>query len=508
MSEAKTIVKAPAPSLPQTIKPNREDLEFLPADLEILETPPSPVRMALILIICTFVATALIWTWVGHIDIVAVAQGKIQPAGRVKIIQPLETGKVAAIRVENGRRVKAGDLLIEMDMGDAAAEEAAAKLAYEAFRAEAKRRRTAIEAAQTHLITATSARRHSWSAETMEAVDDRRLVSIPKISWDAETPEQIQFRENQVLAGDLEQLKDTIANYEAQIHQKEIERDRLEEAITTQDRLVATLQERVDMRTTLAKSGAGSNANLIDAKETMLYHMSQQANQKVQRDATIANLDVLARERDKMFSNFVAENAQKLAEAQKQADESHEKLAKAKLKSARMYLKSPIDGVVYGLSVTTIGQVAGGGEELMRIVPNDATLEIECYLANKDIGFVKPGQEAVVKVESFPFTRYGTLPATVTRVASDAIPEPDAEQIEGAARQPKDRGFAGAQRTQNLVFPVTLTPARRTMAVDGQTIPLTPGMAVNVEIATGKRRIIEYIFSPLVETTSEAMKER
>ena len=334
-------------------------------------------------------------------------------------------------------------------------------------------------------------------------------MNLPQITWDAETPERIQLRESQVLAGDLEQLKDTIANYEAQIRQKEVEHDRLDEAIATQDKLIATLQERVDMRATLAKSGAGSNANLIDAKETLLFHMSQQANQKVQRDAATANLDVLARERDKVFSNFIAENAQKLAEAQKQADDWREKLAKAKLKSERMYLKSPIDGVVYGLSVTTIGQVAGGGEELMRIVPEETTLEIECYLANKDVGFVKPGQTAVVKIESFPFTRYGTLPATVTRVASDAIPEPDASQIEGSpARQPKDKAFAGAQRTQNLVFPVTLKPERNAMMVDGRTVPLTPGMAVNVEIATGKRRILEYIFSPLVETASESLRER
>ena len=411
------------------------------------------------------------------------------------------------IRVENGQRVKAGDLLIEMDIGDARAEEAAAKLAYEALGAEARRRRAAIDAAQRHLLP--QARHQSWNAETMEAADQRRLVSFPKIVWDAGTPEQIQLRENQVLAGDLEQLKDIIADYEAQIHQKEIEHDRLDDAIATQDKLIATLQERVDMRTTLAKSGSGSNASLIDAKETWLYHMTQQANQKVQRDATIANLEVLVRERDKAFSNFVAENSQKLAEAQKQADDWREKLAKAQLKSERMYLKSPIDGVVYGLSVTTIGQVAGSGEELMRIVPEDAALEIECYLANKDVGFVKAGQTAVVKIESFPFTRYGTLPATVTRVASDAIPEPDASQMEGnGARTPKERSFAGAQRTQNLVFPVTLAPARNAMTVDGQTVPLTPGMAVNVEIATGRRRILEYVFSPLVETTSESLRER
>src|SRR5271166_751818 len=100
-------------------QPYISDREFLPADLEILETPPSPVRMALILLIGALVVSTLVWSWFGRLDIIAAAQGKIQPAGRVKVIQPLDTGRVAAIHVENGQHVKAGDLLIEMDAGDA-----------------------------------------------------------------------------------------------------------------------------------------------------------------------------------------------------------------------------------------------------------------------------------------------------------------------------------------------------------------------------------------------------
>ena len=174
-----------------------------------------------------------------------------------------------------------------------------------------------------------------------------------------------------------------------------------------------------------------------------------------------------------------------------------------------MNLASPIDGTVYGLVVTTIGQVVGGGDELMRIVPDGATLEIESYLANQDAGFVRVGQKALVKIASFPFTRYGTLAATVTRVGGDAIPAPDAQlnEIDGS-RAPKDKTFAGAQRTQNLVYPVNLDPGRDYMMVDGKTEPLRPGMAVTVEIVTGRRRILEYLFSPLVETASDSLKER
>ncbi|MBB4197749.1 secretion protein HylD [Rhodoblastus sphagnicola] len=462
------------------------DREFLPADLEILETPPSPVRMTLILIIGALVLVALAWSWFGRLDIIAVAQGKIQPTGRVKVIQPLEPGKIAAILVENGRHVAAGDVLVAFDPGDARAEEANAQGSFDAYRAEATRRRAALDAARI-----------------------RRIDPIPAIAWEADAPANVREREERVLESDLRQLAASVADYDAQIHQKDIERQRSAETMAAQDALIATLQQRVDMRASLAKSGSGSRSNLIDAQESLDYHKTQLAMQKGQRDAALANIDVLKREMEKAYSAFLADNAQKLAEAQRQADDWREKLVKAKLKSARTKLTAPMDGTVYGLSVNTIGQVVGGGDELMRIVPEGAALEIECYLPNRDVGFVKPGQSAVVKIESFPFTRYGTLPATVTRVSSDAIPEPEAQQREtDTARLNREKTFAGAQRTQNLVFPVTLTPSRVEMTIDGQTVPLTPGMAVSVEVATGNRRILEYIFSPLVQTASEAMKER
>ncbi|MCW2286423.1 hemolysin D [Rhodoblastus acidophilus] len=462
------------------------DREFLPADLEILESPPSPVRMALILIIAALVLVALAWSWFGRLDIIAVAQGKIQPAGRVKVIQPLEPGRVVGIRVENGRHVVAGDVLVEFDPGEARAEEADARGAYDAYRAEALRRRISVESAEK-----------------------REFTPAPAIPFDADLPQQIRDRETRVLASDLRQLQVAVEGYSAQIRQKEIERDRADGTVAAQTELIATLQQRVDMRSSLVKSGSGAKANLIDAQESLDYHKTQLAMQKGQRDSAAAAIAVLHLDRDKAVTSFIADNAQKMSEAQRQADDWREKLAKARLKSQRMTLTAPINGIVYGLTVNTIGQVVGGGDELMRIVPEDAALEIECYLLNRDVGFVKPGQSAVVKVEAFPFTRFGTLPAKVTHVSSDAIPEPEAQQREGdAARLNKEKTFGGGQRTQNLVFPATLAPGRAAMDVDGVSTPLTPGMAVSVEIATGRRRILEYIFSPLVETASEAMRER
>ena len=159
--------------------------------------------------------------------------------------------------------------------------------------------------------------------------------------------------------------------------------------------------------------------------------------------------------------------------------------------------------------IANVGQVVTSGQEVMRVVPQDSKLEIEAYVLNRDIGFVSVGQEAVVKVESFPFTRYGSIKAHVTRIAKDAIPSPDASAIEGdPARASNAAGYAGGERMQNLVFAVELEPDVSTMSVDGVERPLTSGMAVTVELKTGSRRLLEYLFSPLVEVASRAMRER
>jgi hemolysin D len=175
-----------------------------------------------------------------------------------------------------------------------------------------------------------------------------------------------------------------------------------------------------------------------------------------------------------------------------------------------MTIASPIDGTVQSSSINTVGQVVTTGVELMRIVPDNSTLEVEAYLPNSDIGFVSVGQRAVVKVEAFPFTRFGVIRGHVTAVAKDAIPEPDANQVEGDPTKQLQATVptTNVQRVQNLVFPVTVELDAGTMSVDGHIVPLSPGMAATAEIKTGKRRILEYLFSPIVEVTSQAMQER
>ncbi len=463
----------------------RGDHEFLPAALEILETPLSPVRSTMIVTICAFAAAALVWSYVGRVDIIAVAQGKIQPVGRTKTIQPLETGKILKLLVGNGEVVKAGQVLAELDPAEAEADAATLRTDLYARKAEAIRRRLAIDAATKRVSN----------------------IHLP-IDWSG-VPAVYAQREQRVLTDDLGQLSSTAASLEAQRGEKVAERDRLKATIAAQQQLLAILKQRVDMRVELFGRKAESKASVIDAEEVYQTQATTLANQQGQLTEAEAGIARGARDIDKTYASFIAENAQKLAEADRQAGEDTEKLAKAEIKVGHMVLTSPIMGTVQGLTVTTLGQVVQSGEQIMQVVPERAALEIESYLPNADIAFVKPGQQAVVKIESFPFTDYGTLSATVTRVAQDAIPLPDADQREqNPIQSKKSEMFGGGQRTQNLVFPVTLKLDRTVVKANGAEVPLGPGMAVTVEVRTGTRRILSYIFSPLIEVTSGAFKER
>ncbi len=465
---------------------NLSDREFLAPALEILETPPSPVHVAFLWIICAFVVAALAWAYFGRVDIVAAAQGKFQPMGQVKVVEPLETGKVEAISVSNGSLVQAGDVLVELDRSTALADAEGARAELASARAEILRRKTALLSARSH-----------------------RFESPPAIDWPDSVAPALRERETRVLAADLGQLAANVASFDAERAQKTAEGEKLTETIATQKNLVATLQERVAMRTKLVDMKSGARAAVIDATETLQYQITQEAKQEQDLASLSAGLEVIARNSDKTVQDFISENAQKLEEAERHAEDIEQRLAKAQAQLDHLTLRAPIAGRVQSSIITNTGQVVTSGQEIMRIVPENSGLEIQAYVRNRDIGFVRIGQEAVVKIESFPFTRYGSIRAHVTRIAKDAIPEPDANAIEGdPTRVSNAAGFAGGERTQNLVFPVVLKPDAETIAVDGATQPLTSGMAVTVELKTGARRMLEYLFSPLVEVASKAMRER
>jgi hemolysin D len=479
-----------------SLKRQPVDNAFLPAALEILETPASPTRAASIWFICALATATLAWTYFGTFDIVSTAQGKIQPTGRTKVIQALEMGKTTSVPVQNGSPVKTGDILVQLDPTELQSDEDAARSSLVSYQSEVARRRAVLDVAQT------------WQGEGIWNAG--RVIPTTPLAFDDDVSNAVRSREQRIFTADLSQLDTSLENVAAQRRQQQAAVNRLTGAIAAHRTLIATLADRVTMRSSLINSAAGSRSGLIDAREVQQKEESDLAEQIGELEEARAAFATQTSEGNKTLQAFIADNVEREGEAARQAEQSRQQLVKAASRRQSMTIRSPIDGVVQNSAITAIGQVVNAGTELMRVVPRDSSIEIEAYLPNSDVGFVSVGQETVIKVEAFPFTRFGVISGHVTAVATDAIPQPDADTREGQPTKGIDSiiPIGNVQRVQNLVFPVTVKPDVSTIKVDGKTLPLSAGMAATVEVKTGNRRILEYLFSPLAEVTSEAMQER
>jgi len=513
--QAQPAQEAPVPAGPPRVTQasvKGRDREFLPAALEILETPPPPLPVVLIMAICLFFAAALTWSFVGELDVHAVAQGKIERAGRAKVIEPLDPGKIAQIHIAPGDHVKSGEVLLELDPAEAEADAAAQDDALDSAVAEVARRRAEIKIAQSIQHRFAVGLGAAGEASVRLSVDEIAADPSAHIEWDPSTPPAVRSRQSTVMTADLYQLADELDDLDKQMAQKEATRRRLQMSIDFQESLIQTLTDRVHTRQEAIQLAVGTKINLFDAKESLQKSQAALASDQGQLIETDAALRELATQKIKTVSQFIADNENKLVDAARKADESREALAKANARLARTKLVAPIDGVVQQISVTTIGQVVTTGQELAVITPTDGALQVEALVANLDIGFVKLGQEAAIKVDAFPFTRFGVLHGKVARIAAEAIDEQAAKRSLAdatAASSPMMSTSGGAPGQPSVfVFPVTLALDSESMKIDGATAPLTPGMTVTAEIKTDSRRVIDYLLSPLAKVRSEALSER
>lgn len=469
--------------------PDLRDRAFLPAAVCIIETPPSPIGLALMLSICALVVAAIAWCWFGRIEIYATARGKIEPEGHAKVVQPLDPGKVSQINVVSGQSVRSGEILLTIDPSEIEAAIVAASEQVTSARAEAARRQAAVA--------------------TMTTGNLRGQIAI---IWPDDITESVRRREESVLAGDLKEFAAKLDSLAAQRVEREAAVKQLEGSIAAEQSLLEVLNERVVLRQTLLDKAAGTRTSLLDAMQVERETKMQLAGDIGRKNQAIAAVSSLLAEQSQTIETFIAENTRKISDARRLADEKSADQGMLRVRLERTILRAPVDGVVQSLAVTTRGQVVTTGQELMRIVPANAPVAIQAYVTNEDIGFVSPGQKAVVKIDSFPYVRYGTLEATVEEVANDAIPADGANRaLANPINKGEERGQSlspTAKPLTDLVFEAKLRPGRYTVPVNGHEVALSPGMTLTIEIKTGSRRILEYLFSPLVEIAHTSMRER
>ncbi len=445
--------------------------DFLPAVLEILEKPPSPAGRWILWSILLVFAAAAVWAIYGRVDIVAVAHGKIIPAGSIKAVQPAQLGIVSNLYVTEGQRVTTGELLIELDptVNDADRERLAGQI--DAASSERERLRYFIE-----------------------AIGQDRMPDLrhePVIAASIEINKSTIPGDERGLQGRI--LADQWAEYLAvrmlagrELDANDAEQDAGKASLQKLHSILPLVTERAEAMKKMVERDLVPRLQWNEVEQKRIETEQEIEILKHRQRQLVANAGKIQQDLKVQLARMRKAVHTRIAELDTELSGLEQELVKAKTLSRRQQLVSPVTGTVHQVAVHTIGGVVKPAEPLMWIVPDDTELEVEAWLNNRDIGFVRLDDAVEVKVETFPFTKYGTLAGRLAGIGHDAV----------------------SDETHGLVYKVRILLEKSSIGVNGHPVRLEPGMAVTAEVRTGDRRLVEFLMSPLLRYRNEFARER
>ncbi|RKZ79833.1 MAG: HlyD family type I secretion periplasmic adaptor subunit [Gammaproteobacteria bacterium] len=430
--------------------------EFLPATLEIQETPPSPLGRLITWVIIIFFVTAIIWALIGKVDIVVTAPGRLITSGHAKIIQPLDTGIVQAIYVTEGQVVSEGDILIELKPDSAIADEQRLESELASLAQDKIRAQTTLE----------------WIKQKKPDVKQLPLELDPV--------------QQQLLLSQWHQHRSQINTLKYEQDKYRSEQDSIKQQVKKYESILPILTKRADKTKMLSQKQLMQEDQYLEIEQQRLtiFHDHKASQQRTKE--LKATINEVGSQIEQVKKAFNSEILSQLQQASRQYGSLKQEKIKATANRQARTLKAPVSGVVQQLIIHTQGGVVTPAQQLMVIVPSNNQLEVEAMVANQDIGFVKEDQAVEIKIDAFPFTKYGVIDGTLDNLSNDAIAD---EQL-------------------GLIYKAQISMQDFTIQVENKSVNLSPGMTVSVEIKTGKRRLIEYFLAPLLRYKQESIRER
>lgn len=445
--------------------PEGRALDFAPALLRTQHQPPAPLPRVMLYLLLALFAIALLWAVVGRLDIVAVAPGKLVPQSFLKIVQPAEAGIVRDILVREGESVQEGQVLIRMDTRLAGADLRAIERevrvkALQLQRIDAELRghpMRRLPGADTVLFAEVEAQflaRRRAQTDTLEA----ERAQLSKVRHDLKVAQEIEGK-----------LKQTLPIYQAQ----------------------AEGWER------LAKEGFAGKLLAMDRQRQYLENAQ---DLKAQGHA-IAGLDAAIAQTEKriaqLHSGYLQQLQAERADIAAQYHRAQQEYDKQQHRSGLQELRAPQAGIVKDLATHTPGTVVAPGTVLMTLVPRDEPVQAEVWVANADAGFVAPEQKAWIKIDAYPFQKYGLIEGVIRQVSADS------SEAAAVGAPVKNQPLS-----MPLYYRVLVALDSTHLERDGRSHPLLPGMQVSAEIHLGTRSVLEYLLSPIQKVAQEAGRER
>lgn len=438
------------------LRSDTDDKEFLPPAVEILEKPPSPAGRMLVWAVLGLFILAVLWACIGEIDEVVVARGKVIPIGYTKVLQAEDKGIVKRILVQEGQRVKKGELLMELDrtMSESDLNALKKEIAY----------------------YDTNIRR------ILAELEDKPFV--PEAGIPVDSKDFIQqmslYRSRQ------SEKRAKLDFYDAQIRQKEDSVRVAESSLVKYKQLLDIAREREANLKEIVEVGAISKYTYLEYKGKRI-ELEQNVSMNISElSAAEAEAKAARQEKAQYQAEWNRQLQEELINSRKQYNTLKESERKAELKNKLIEIKAPVDGAVHKLDIHTVGAVVREAQGLMEVVPEGTPMEVEAWMENKDVGFVAPEMPVEVKVDAFNFQKFGTLKGKVREISPDAIED-------------KERG---------QLYRVMVSIDEEKLHTDNRNLQVYPGMAVSAEIKTRKKRIIDFFLEPFQTYKSEALRER
>jgi hemolysin D len=415
-------------------------------------------------------ATIVVMACIFKVEVVAQGQGKVVPVSRVQVVQPEFDGKITAIHVRNGSEVRQGEVLIELDTTDAEAE--LNTITAEMARLRIERARIA---ALVSGIDGSDIQYETFAADT-----------IHSFAENTDSGHDFYAEQSRLLSAEIDDLQAAMSQIAARITANDQSVLVTQANIERIEAAIAIQTERLEVAQGLLDRGASSRSIFLDVQEAFTALEKEHEVYLRELDQKRSQETTLLAEQRSIITAQRNQLPQRRSEIEARLATLDEQLRTAERRVIAAQLTAPMDGVVDQLDVFTIGAVARGGEQILRVVPEDQDVEIEAIFTNNDIGFVEVGQQANISLDAYPSERFGFVTGTVSDVAADSTEAP-----EGV-----------------WAFEVRITPAVSMLTNGSEQFTLRPGMTAAVDITTDKRRLISYFFAPVVSVVQSALGER
>ena len=457
-------MKPPARSRPAFFG-DTDALDFAPGIAAIEARAPSPLPRLVLYALTGLIAVGLLWAFIGSVDIVAVADGKLVPQSYLKIVQPAEQGTVAEILVSEGDKVVAGQVLMRMD--------------------------TRLADADRRTIESDLALRRLQLRRI-----DAELAARP-FRVERDDPIELAHQTADLYRANRQAYEDSLAQEQAiarRAQQDLVASRAIEEKLR---QVVPVYRDREQAFIKLGEDGYAGKLLVLDRQRERIEKEQELAAQTAAAESALATQEQVQVRIEQIQSAYrqqlQRERTEHLGEIQRQEQE----LAKRLHRDSLLELKAPQAGIVKDLATHTTGTVVAPGTILMTLVPASEPLRAEIWISNDDIGFVHANQPVRIKVATFSFQKYGLIDGRILTVSADT----------SEARQAPGEQDSGSTRAPSA-YKAIIALDRQALSRNGIEYPLAPGMTVSGEIVLGERSVFDYLTSPIQKATVEAARER